>query len=631
MKRTLNIYRYMLRYPTYIIFGIITLGLYVVFSGVSITLIIPIFDHIFITDASVPKVFLHFSEFYGGLKQMIVAFFNEHSFSFSMNSTKDFWAELKHMLTLTDPWLLLQIICYLLIVIILAKNLFFFINKLMFLNLQGKIIKDIRNDCYKNYLSQNYSFFNKNQAGDSVVRMINDIEAVNSLYIDKIFSVLKEVSELLIYIYIGWSLNLKLFYISMIILPLFILTVTTLSRKIRKYARRNLGQLSEMFSHIIEVLHNMRIVKAFCKEDYEYKKQVTINKSFFKNWRKMQMYSILGHPISEISSMVIGVVILIIGSIDILSAKSDFTFGDFTAFLFAIFSMMRPLKQLANDIASIRRAMVSIDRVSEILELKSEIEEKKDSIIKTEFTNRIEFQKVDFEYIKDIPVLTDCNLTILRGQRIALVGASGSGKTTIANLINRMYDVTSGEVLIDDVNVKDIKISNLRKLFGVVTQESILFSDTIENNIRYGSNANVTMEAVKTACHFAYADEFIDKLPDGYQTLILPNGSNLSGGQKQRLCIARSIIDNPPILIFDEATSALDTDSEQKVQKAVDMATSNRTVIIIAHRLSTILSADKIFVLDKGSLIGVGKHTELLENCPIYHHFYQLQFENAME
>jgi len=626
MKRTLNIYRYMLRYPVYIIVGIITLVLYATFSGVSITLVIPIFDHIFIANTETVKVYSTIVGFFNGVKEMIANFFATHDISLSMSITKAFWAEFKHILSVTEPWLLLQIICYFLVIIIIAKNLFFYVNKLMVVNLQGKIIRDIRNDCYKNYLAQNYSFFNQNREGDSVVRMINDIEAVNSLYIDKIFSILKEVSEILIYVYIGWSLNLKLFFISSLILPIFILTVNTLSHQIKKYAKRNLGQLSEMFSHIIEVLHNMRIVKAFCKEDFEYKKQIDINNAFFRNWRKMQVFSYLGHPISEVSSMVIGVVVLVIGSADVLSANSTFTFGDFTAFLFAIFSMMRPLKQLANDFASIKRAMVSIDRVSEILELKSEIVEDKNSVEKSEFTDIIEFKNVRFEYKEGTPVIQDCNFVIKKGQKVAIVGASGSGKTTIANLINRMYDVTSGEITIDGLNVKEITINSLRKLFGVVTQESILFSDTIENNIRYGSNAIIDHDAVKTACHFAYADEFIDRLPEGYQTMILPAASNLSGGQKQRLCIARAIIDNPPILIFDEATSALDTDSEQKVQMAINMATGNRTVIIIAHRLSTILSADKIIVIENGGLIGEGTHTELLECCPAYQHFYLLQF-----
>jgi subfamily B ATP-binding cassette protein MsbA len=322
------------------------------------------------------------------------------------------------------------------------------------------------------------------------------------------------------------------------------------------------------------------------------------------------------------SSVFIGIGILFIGGVHILEEGSDFSFGDFTAFLFAIFSMMKPLKSITGDFADVRRTLVSVDRVSEILELKSEIKEIDNPVIKTDFTDKIEFKNVSFSYNADAVVLKDCSFEIKKGQKVAFVGSSGSGKTTIANLINRMYDASAGEVMVDGINVKELKINDLRKLFGIVTQESILFSDTIENNIKYGSNSDKTIDDVKLACHFAYADEFIDKLPEKYQTMVFPRGSNLSGGQKQRLCIARAIIDNPPILIFDEATSALDTDSEQKVQKAIDMAAGNRTVIIIAHRLSTIMSADKIFVLDNGVVVGAGTHDELMKTCERYRQWF---------
>jgi len=627
MKRFLRIARYSLRYPTYIIFGLISLVFYAAFSGVSITLVIPIFDNIFMGDRSVEVVNFHLGEFFLAMKGMVAWFIQSNGFSFSSRYLDGLWVELKQILSQTEPWLLLQVVCTVLVIILLAKNLFFYLHKLMFVNLQGKSIRDIRNDCYKNYLSQNYSFFNQNREGDSVVRMINDIEAINGLLVGSIFNILKEVFEVLVYVMIAWSLNIRLFLISMLILPIFILSVNILSRKIRKHAKRNLNELSSMFSRIIEVLHNMRIVKAFCKENYEYQQQISVNNAFFQSWRRVQIYTIFGHPISEISSMLIGIVILFIGSAAILGSESSFSFGDFTAFLFAVFSMMHPLKQLASDITSIRRATVSLDRVCEILELHSDISDSDTSVEKKDFCDKIEFAGVNFSYVDDKPVLKDCNITIGRGQKVALVGSSGSGKTTIANLINRMYDVSSGAVYLDGINIKEIKISSLRKLFGVVTQDSILFSDTIARNIMYGSSSEQSLEVIKTACHFAYADEFIDQLPEGYDTPILPQGSNLSGGQKQRLCIARAIIDNPPILIFDEATSALDTDSEQKVQKAIDMAAGNRTVIIIAHRLSTILSADKIYVIDKGKVIGAGTHSELLESCEVYRHFYELQFQ----
>jgi ABC-type multidrug transport system fused ATPase/permease subunit len=386
-----------------------------------------------------------------------------------------------------------------------------------------------------------------------------------------------------------------------------------------------------MFSNIVEVLNSMRIVKAFCKEEHEQDVLKQINHKYFLNWRRSLIYGSFNVPIGEMSSIFIGVAILFVGGANILNETNDFSFGNFTAFLFAIFSMLHPLKSLTNDYTDLKKAIVSLDRVNEILNLKSEIVETNTPILVETFEHQIEFYDVSFHYKAENPVLKNCNLVIRKGEKVAFVGSSGSGKTTLVNLINRMYDATAGAITIDGVDIKNIKIENLRKLFGVVTQDSVLFTETIENNILYGAHSPKTIDDVYTAAKFAYADEFIEILPDKYQTKILPLGSNLSGGQKQRLCIARAIIENPPILIFDEATSALDTDSEQKVQKAIDMAAGNRTVIIIAHRLSTILSADKIFVLDSGEIVGCGRHADLMENCPKYKHFYDLQFSNTGE
>lgn len=628
MKRALNIYKFIFKYPLFLVFGIIFLLLYAAFSGVSITLVIPLFDNIFIADRSQEIIYSDINQLFAAFSELFSGFSSVNNSFLSTANLDTLWTQVKEILSQTDPWFLLKVICSFLVILFLLKNIFYFLNRIMFVNLRGRTINDIRNECYKKYLSQSYAFFNQNRVGDSIVRMVNDIENVNNLFIENIFKILREFSTVIIYAYIALRLNSDLFLVSLLILPPFAISVNMLAKKVKKYAKRIQAQLSDMFSNIEEVLNSMRIVKAFCKEDYEYNKLKKVNQKYFKFWRKSQVYLSFGLPISELSSVIIGIVILFIGGADILEANSDFTFGDFTAFLFAVFSMMHPLKALTNAITDVRKAMVSVDRVSEILELKSEIIESDNPVIVESFKQKIEFLNVSFSYNKTKNVLQECNFTINKGEKIAFVGASGSGKTTIANLINRMYDATSGDILIDGVPIKSIKVDSLRKLFGIVTQDSILFSDTIENNIKYGSNEEKTLDDVIKACHFAFADEFIEQLSDTYQTMIMPHGSNLSGGQKQRLCIARAIINNPSILIFDEATSALDTDSEQKVQRAIDMAAGDRTVIIIAHRLSTILSADKIFVLEKGKIVGVGKHEELLNNCTQYKHFYNLQYNS---
>lgn len=627
MKNIYKIYQYIIKSPTDLVLGIISLILFSAFSGISITLVIPVFDQIFTNRVNKEILYQNSTEFISAVKYKAVEIYNTTPVMFNTDYLSPYYKSLREIMSQSDPYMLLWIICTILVILYFLKNLFYVLNRYYFINLRGKTIQKIRNHCYQNYLNQSYAFFNQNRVGDSIVRMVNDIDIVNTYFIDNVLKMLKEIFSIIVFAYIALKLNPKLFLFSMIFLPGFTFSVSYISKKIRKYSKRIQSELSNMFSNIEEVLNGMRIVKAFCKEKHEYDKLVGINKKYFKFWRKSQVYASFSVPIGEVSTVVTGIAILIAGGNSILSQNSNFTFGDFTAFLFAVFSMLHPLKALTTNLTDIKKAIVSVERVAEILDLSTEIIEHKNPIIKTHLENSIEFKNVSFAYQTTGNIIKNVNLEIKKGEKVAFVGASGSGKTTIANLLNRMYDASEGEILVDGINIKELDIIKLRKMFGIVTQESLLFSDTIMNNIKYGSLDNVDDEKVYQACKFAYADEFIKNLPDKYNSAILPHAWNLSGGQRQRLCIARAIIDNPDILIFDEATSALDTDSEKKVQNAIDSAAGNRTVILIAHRLSTILSADKIFVLEQGNLVGVGSHNELIQTCEQYKHFYNLQFK----
>jgi subfamily B ATP-binding cassette protein MsbA len=307
-------------------------------------------------------------------------------------------------------------------------------------------------------------------------------------------------------------------------------------------------------------------------------------------------------------------------------ATSAFTLGEFSAFLFAIFSMLHPIKTISKTYTDIKKAMVSLNRISEVMFNESDMPESPNPQALEKFSDKIEFDQVDFSYCPGLKVIKGVTFTINKGEKVAVVGSSGSGKTTLANLLLRLYDVDTGEIRVDGIPIKEIKYSDLRKLFGVVTQESLLFTDTVAANIKFGTNKEVTDEEIARACETAYADEFIELLPDKYDELLYSKGGTLSGGQKQRLCIARAIVGDPPILVLDEATSSLDTEAERRVQDAIEQATKSRTVFIIAHRLSTILSSDKILVMQEGELIASGKHIELLESCPRYKTLYDLQF-----
>ena len=626
MRNLKRIYKILMNHWGYLVGGIFFMIGFALFSSVSIAMAVPLFDYVF-GDLHQAELYTTFSEVNQAVVKALNLFFENHSLQ--IFNGKDYYQPLlksfEHILVNTDQMLLLWIISISILVLTIVKNVFFFFNKMMSANLVGRTNQEIRNKMFHQYLNQSLAFFGKNRVGDSLVRMVSDVKIVGNLFISKLLLALQNIILLAFYIQVALILNTRLFLLTLIILPVFLIVLNFIGNKLKKYAHRIQSQSSSMFSTVEEVLNNIRVVKAFAKEQEEMRKFEKINQKYFEAFRKSRIYRSVSVPLSELNGTIIGIIVLVIGGGTILDNSTDFTLGSFTAFLLAIFSMLHPMKQLTKAYSNIRKALVSLDRISEILNRRSEIKESENAVSKKSFDSKIEFKNLSFAYEYE-KVLKDINLTINKGEQVALVGSSGSGKTTLINLLARMYDVQSGSIEIDGINIKDIKLQNLRTLFGTVTQQSILFTDTIANNISYGSTEPQSLEKIKKVAKIAYADEFIEKLPNKYDEVLHGKASNLSGGQKQRICIARAIISDPPILIFDEATSALDTEAEKNVQNAIEEATKNRTVIMIAHRLSTILASDKIVVMHNGRIVGIGPHEELLKTSERYQQLYNLQF-----
>lgn len=628
MHNITRLYRYIFHHWGYLLGALFFMFGFAAFSSVSLMMAVPLFDYVFKPDNT--AVTIHtFQGFFSAINSVLGTALSHSSSIFNLMQKSGYTPlldALQDVLSKTDSSVLLWAISIAMIVLILLKNVFFFCKSVLFSYLRGLTAKDIRNDLFSKYVFQSLAFFNKSKVGDTMVRIVSDVRIVNDFFVKSFSMVLQNIVLLFMYAYLAFFLNSKLFLYSLILFPVFSILLSFLGTKIKKYSKRLQRQSSNLFSNIEETISNLRIVKAFAREDYELVKFNKVNTKNFNYWLKGQIYRSVNVPLSELNGSIMGIIVLLIGGHQIIAGNNNFTLGQFTSFLLAIFSMLHPIKKLSVAYSQIRKALVSLDRISEILDRKSEIEEHPSQKNKKQFTDQIVFDNVCFAYNAEKQVLKNISFNINKGEKVALVGSSGSGKSTLANLLTRMYDPTSGTIVMDGIPVQDIKLKDLRTLFGTVTQESILFSDTVAQNIRYGSLDEVSDEQIFEAARIAYADEFIDTLPEKYEHLLNPKANNLSGGQKQRICIARAIVGNPPILIFDEATSALDTEAERNVQLAIDRATENRTVVVIAHRLSTILTSDKIVVMDNGEIVGMGTHEKLLESCQRYQVLYNLQF-----
>ena len=509
------------------------------------------------------------------------------------------------------------------IIFVLFKTLFHYLGNYAMAPLRTKVMRDIRNDLDTKVLNLQFSYFTEERKGDLISRMTGDVKEIEASIIRSLNNAVKAPVTIIIYLTMLfiWSPKLTLFVL--VLLPISGSVIGRIGKSLKRKSLKGQKRLGVLLSYIEETLFGLRIIKAFGTEDRIHNRFKKENQAYTRLmtrvWRKKELAS----PFSEFMATAVIIVVMWFGGNIVLSSNTLMTPQEFIGYLIVFSQIIQPAKELSTVYYNIQKGSASIERISDILDAEITITEKENAKPIQSFNDKIEYNNLTFRYIED-NVLKNVNLTIEKGKKIALVGQSGSGKSTLVDLLPRFYDVKEGEIKIDGNNIQDLKLKDLRNLMGIVSQESILFNDTIANNISFGME-NATQEQIIEAAKVANAHEFILQTEHGYETNIGDRGTKLSGGQRQRISIARAVLKNPPIMILDEATSALDTESEKLVQDALYKLMENRTSIVIAHRLSTVRDADEICVLQEGRIIERGKHQELLDKKGVYKKLHDLQ------
>jgi ATP-binding cassette, subfamily B, bacterial MsbA len=523
---------------------------------------------------------------------------------------------------------LLNIMTGIVVVVFFLKGIFEYLKSYLMGDVSERVIRDVKNDIYRKLQDLSMDFFSHNPTGKLMSRITHDAAVIRDSIGSGVADTFSQPIEL--FFYIALLVGLKLYggvpwsfiLVSLIVFPLILLPVIRIGKRLRKISRTSQEQAGDINNMLLETISGIKLVKSFGMEDYECSEFKKKNQAYYKltmsSIKKMKIVS----PLTECMMVACVAAILWIAGRSMISG--ELSFGVFAAFLAAIFSLMKPFKKLSNVYGINQQALAAAERIFQLYDTPVSIQEKPDAEPLDNFEKEITFDKVWFSYDKE-PILKGIDLSVKKGEILALVGPSGGGKSTLVNLIPRFYDPTSGTVRIDGKDLKDFNLRSLRDKIGLVTQETLLFNDTVRANICYG-HTDADEDQLISVSKAANAHMFIKEFPDGYDSVIGERGLKISGGQRQRIAIARAIYKNPPILIFDEATSQLDTESEKLVQEAINNLVKGRTVIVIAHRLSTVKHANKIVVINEGVIADSGTHEELLGKSALYKKLYNMQF-----
>lgn len=614
MTTYLKILRYIKPYWMHLALSIICTILFALFNGATVFLVMPLMDTLFRGGAAAEKAV---ENSVNGTSSYVPEAISE-----SVESLKNAFMDFVFAGEIEE---ILLRVCGLILIAFFFKSFFGYLQAFFLAYVEQSFVKDLRDDAYTHLHKLPMSFFKNEQTGELISRVTNDVQLTHS--ISAVFlNLVREPISIVVFLGMAVAISWELTLFAILIVPFSLLVIMTVGKALRRYSKKLQEKIADITTILEETINGVKIVKAFGMEQFENNKFLSETKIYSKIILKMVRVRNVASPFSEFLGAAIAALVIFYGGHLVLVDKS-LSASAFLGFLFAIFSMQRPIKELTTVNNRVQEASAAADRIFEIIETEPTIKDIENPIEKDSFENEISFENVKFHY-DDSPelVLKGIDLKVKKGEIIALVGSSGAGKTTFVDLIPRFYDPTSGTISIDGQDIRNIKIEDLRKLMGIVTQETVLFNETIRNNIAYGI-IDCPEEKIIEVAKIANADVFVREMPNGYDTVVGDRGTKLSGGQRQRLSIARALLKNPPIMIFDEATSALDNESEVLVQEAIEKLMRERTTFVIAHRLSTIQNADKIVVLDDGKIVQIGKHSELLEDKKgIYKKLYELQF-----
>ncbi|MBU0487628.1 MAG: ABC transporter ATP-binding protein/permease [Bacteroidetes bacterium] len=604
MKNFLKIFRLILPFWKPAAMNLLFNILSVVFGLVSLTMVVP---------------------FLGLLFDKVELVTSEPEFALTFNYAIDFfYYQISSIIIEHSKADALMFICIGVVILFFCKNIFRYMGMFFLASARNGVVAKLREEMYEKIISLPMAYYSEKKKGDIMSRMTSDIQEVEVSIMSSLEMVFREPVAIVIYLAAMIAMSLQLSVFVLILLPIAALIIGRVGKSLKRTSAKGQKKMGLLLSIIEETIGGLRIIKAFSAHEWVSRKFQTANHSYRKIMIRMLRKRDLASPMSEFLGAVVLVAVMLYGGSLVLGDNPSVNAEIFIAYIVIFSQVMRPAQAFSAAYFNIQKGIASLERISEVLDAPVTIDDKPDAIRIPEFKSMLEFRDVSFAYQDDEIVLKNISLKIEKGKTIALVGQSGGGKSTMADLIPRLMDVSSGAILVDGNDIRDIKIIDLRKLMGIVSQESILFNDTVFNNIAFGID-NPDPQKVEAAARVANAHEFILQMTNGYQAVIGDRGLKLSGGQRQRLSIARALLKNPPILILDEATSALDTESERLVQDALTNLMKNRTSVVIAHRLSTIVNADEICVVHNGEIVEQGSHEQLLLKKGVYKKLFDLQ------